>query len=137
MDFGGHLIEAALCLVVPDGQAFVLFAVFLLVLRDMGVLVNAVLNESRTRPSSRTSSALSAFDFAGEVPDAAVAVPARTASFKLYLYLVKDRRIDDCLMGVFFLCSVCSTKPPQKSRKAVNTCGERFRCFEFNEMAGI
>ena len=33
--------------------------------------------------------------------------------------------------------SVCSTKPLKKSRTALDTRGERLRCFEFDEMAGI
>ena len=32
---------------------------------------------------------------------------------------------------------VCSTKPLQKSRTALDTRGERLRCFKFDEMAGI
>jgi len=35
------------------------------------------------------------------------------------------------------LSSVCSTKPLQKSRTALDTRGERLRCFEFDEMTGI
>jgi len=35
------------------------------------------------------------------------------------------------------LFSVCSTKPLKKSRTALDTRGERLRCFEFDEMAGI
>lgn len=35
------------------------------------------------------------------------------------------------------LLSVCSTKPLKKSRTALDTRGERLRCFEFDEMAGI
>ena len=33
--------------------------------------------------------------------------------------------------------SVCSTKPVPKSRTALDTRGERFLCFEFDEMDGI
>ena len=36
-----------------------------------------------------------------------------------------------------FVNSVCSTKPLKKSRTALDTRGERLRCFEFDEMAGI
>ena len=36
-----------------------------------------------------------------------------------------------------FIFSVCSTKPLKKSRTALDTRGERLRCFEFDEMAGI
>jgi len=47
VDFGGHLVEPLFRFVVPGGQAVVFFAVVILVLCDMGVLVDAVLNESR------------------------------------------------------------------------------------------
>lgn len=36
-----------------------------------------------------------------------------------------------------YIISVCSTKPLKKSRTALDTRGERLRCFEFDEMAGI
>ena len=38
---------------------------------------------------------------------------------------------------ILYLGSVCSTKPLKKSRTALDTRGERLRCFEFDEMAGI
>ena len=41
----------------------------------------------------------------------------------------------DALLDLYF--SVCSTKPLKKSRTALDTRGERLRCFEFDEMAGI
>lgn len=179
MDFGGHLVEPLFRFAVPGGQAVVFFAVVILVLCDMGVLVDAVLNESRNhvqllgqpvtlffklrgvkgcitdepeslddgvlvgeslvcRPHEHhlnlvvgqvwrgallavvfvialpddfpvfvravpdlgavPAAALAAFDFAGEVVDTAVAVPARTAFLKLNLHLVKNIRINDGLM---------------------------------------
>ena len=41
------------------------------------------------------------------------------------------------IVDEMILISVCSTKPLKKSRTALDTRGERLRCFEFDEMAGI
>lgn len=48
--------------------------------------------------------------------------------------IVMQQRKDlvDMIIG-----SVCSTKPLPKSRTTLDTRGERLRCFEFDEMAGI
>ena len=43
MDFFFYFIKAVLCFLIPGSEGFVLFVVISLVLRNMGVLVNAVL----------------------------------------------------------------------------------------------
>ena len=46
MDFSLHLVKAPLCFLIPGSERFILFVVISLVLRYMGVLVNAVLYQS-------------------------------------------------------------------------------------------
>lgn len=45
VDFFFYFVKAALCFLIPSREGFVLFVVVNLVLRNMGVLVNAVLNQ--------------------------------------------------------------------------------------------
>ena len=47
VDFCLYLVKAALCLFVPCGEALVFSVVIRLVLRHMGVLIDAVLNQPR------------------------------------------------------------------------------------------
>ena len=78
----------------------------------------------------------------------------RAFQFVLWLFGMTDGRVRSTgaallmqmgtgksLVGIaicgYLYLSVCSTKPLPKSRTALDTCGERLRCFEFDEMDGI
>lgn len=74
----GAFLAVVFVIALPDD-----FPVFVRALPDLGAVPAATLD---------------AFDFAGEVVYAAVAVPARTAFLKLNLHLIENIRINDGLM---------------------------------------
>ena len=77
--------------------AFLAPFIFVVALPDDFLVLICVVPDLRTVPAA----ALAAFNLAGEVTDAAVAVSSRTAFLQLDLHLIEDRRVDDCLMVAF------------------------------------